>query len=92
MSQTFNMLMPLGIMAIFYFFILRPQSQKQNQQIGFLDKIAKGDTVGTASGMIGKISNIDGAIVTLEVDKNTYIKVTKTAISKEVTDSINKLG
>lgn len=90
MGQLTQMLPLLMIMVVFYFFILRPQTKRQNDQISFLGGISKGDTVGTTSGMIGKISAIEGSIVTLEVDKNTFIKVTKTSISKEVTDSLTK--
>ncbi len=90
MGQITSMLPIFGIMVVFYFFILRPQNQRQTEQQNFIKDIAKGDTVGTASGIIGKINGIDGNIVTLEVDKNTFIKVTKSSISKEVTDSLNK--
>lgn len=92
MGQLVNMLPLLMIMVVFYFFILRPQNTRQSEQKSFLDSIAKGDTVGLASGIIGKINAIEGAIVTIEVDKNTYIKVTKTSISKEVTDSLKAIA
>ena len=90
MGQLTQMLPLLMIMVVFYFFILRPQTKRQNDQVSFLAGIGKGDTVGTASGMIGKITAIDGSIITLEVDKNTFIKVTRASISKEVTESLNK--
>jgi preprotein translocase subunit YajC len=92
MGQLVNMLPLLMIMVVFYFFILRPQNTRQNDQKTFLDGIAKGDTVGLASGIIGKINAIEGPIVTIEIDKNTFIKVTKTSVSKEVTDSLKAIA
>ena len=91
-ASNLNLVMPLLLFAVFYFFIIRPQNTRQGDQKTFLESIAKGDTVGTASGIIGKINAIDGAIVTLEIDKNTYIKVTKSSISKEVTDSLKAVA
>jgi preprotein translocase subunit YajC len=79
-----------AMMIIFYFFMIRPRQKQQSEQDNFLGNIAKGDLVGTASGIIGKISHIDGGIVTLEVDKGTFIKVTKPSISREVTESLKK--
>jgi preprotein translocase subunit YajC len=43
----------------------------------------------TSSGILGRISKIEEIIVTLEVSPKVYIRVTKNAISKELTENIN---
>jgi len=82
---------PLAAMfVVMWFFFIRPQNKKQKEQASFIsDGIQKGDEVATTSGMIGKISKIDGNIVTLQVDTKTFIKVTKGSISKEMSEFIN---
>ena len=78
----------LGMVAVMYFFMLRPQIKKQKEQNKFGESLAKGNDVVTSSGIIGRINRIDGNIITLQVDPKTYIKVTKGSISKELTDAM----
>jgi preprotein translocase subunit YajC len=78
-----------SIFIIMYFFFLRPQVKKQKAQTSFTNELNKGDEVVTGSGIIGKISKIEGNIVHLQIDQKTFIKVLKAAISKEMTDALN---
>ena len=82
---TFIMLM--SILVVFYFFMIRPQTKKQKEQVSFMDSLQRGTEVVTASGIIGKINKIEENIVTLEVGTKTYIRMTRSAISKEMTES-----
>ena len=80
----------LGAMIlIFWLFLIRPQSKKQKEQKNFASELKKGDKVVTSSGILGVINKIeDDDIVHLEVGTKMYIKVTKNAISKELTDAV----
>ena len=51
--------------------------------------LEKGKEIVTASGMIGKINKIENGIVTLQVANNVFIRVTKSSISKEMTESLS---
>jgi preprotein translocase subunit YajC len=82
-----NPLILILAMVVFYFLLYRPQQQKAKEQSKFMDGLQKGDDIVTASGIIGRISRIEGNIVTLQVDQKNYIRVTKSAISKEMTDT-----
>lgn len=73
------------IIIVFYFFIMRPQSQKAKKQDNFLKDLEKGTEVVTASGILGKINKIEDQIVTLQIDQKTFIRVTKNSISEEMT-------
>ena len=79
----------LLMFVVIYFFFLRPQANRQKAQDTFMSDLKKGDEVATASGILGKINKIDGKIVTLQVDTKTFIRVTKTAISKEMTELLS---
>ncbi len=82
-----NTVFLLTFVAILYFFMIRPQNKRQREQVSFQDELSKGDEVVTASGIIGKVSKIEDNIITLQVDQKTFIRVTKTAISKEMTEA-----
>ncbi|HMT76733.1 MAG: preprotein translocase subunit YajC [Saprospiraceae bacterium] len=88
MDALSSPLLLLGMVAVMYFFMLRPQIKKQKEQNKFGESLAKGNDVVTSSGIIGRINRIDGNIITLQVDPKTYIKVTKGSISKELTDAM----
>ena len=77
----------LMILVVFYFFMIRPQMTKQKEQTAFADALEKGKEVVTASGIIAKINKIDGGVITLEVANGTFIRVVKSAISKEMTEA-----
>ena len=77
----------LMILVVFYFFMIRPQMTKQKEQQSFADSLEKGKEVVTASGIIGKINKIDGNVITVEVANGTFIRVVKSAISKEMTEA-----
>lgn len=76
------------MILIFWFFLIRPQSKKQKEQRNFMESLQKGDDVVTASGMLGRINKLEDNIVTLEVGSKQYIRITKNAISKEMTDAV----
>lgn len=76
--------------AIIYFFMIRPQMKKQKEEQAFAEGIEKGDEVVTSSGIIGQVNKIEGAIITLKVDTKTHIRVVRGAISKEMTEQVNK--
>ncbi|NND09290.1 MAG: preprotein translocase subunit YajC [Saprospiraceae bacterium] len=82
----------IAIIFVFYFFFMRPQQKKQKAQTSFLENLNKGDEVSTGSGLIGKINKIEDQIVTLQIDQKTFIRVLKSAISKEMTESIKSNG
>ena len=85
MTNGFFMILMLVVLV---FFMIIPQRRKQKQQSTFMDSLSKGDQVVTASGILGHVDKIDDAIITLNVGNKTYIRVTKNAISKELTDAI----
>jgi len=80
----------VSIFMIMYFFFLRPQVKKQKAQDGFSKGLSKGDEVVTGSGIIGRINKIEGGIVHLQIDQKTFIRVLKGAISKDMTENLNK--
>ena len=67
--------------AIFYFMLVRPQSQKQKQQQALISSLKTGDKVVTSGGMHGLIANVKEGTVIVKVADNVKIEVDKSAIA-----------
>jgi preprotein translocase subunit YajC len=88
---TGTLIMMGGMIAVFYFFMIRPQAKKTKQQKELINNLQKGDKIVTIAGIHGVINKVneDGTI-NLEVSPGSYIKIEKSAISMEWTANINK--
>ena len=56
----------LALVGIFYFLLIRPQSQARKKHAEMLAAMKKGDEVVTAGGLIGKVREIKDTRVTIE--------------------------
>ncbi len=70
-----------GIFLVFYFFIIRPQSQRQKEIQRKVSEMKKGDKVVTSSGIIGVLNAIEDDTVLVEVGGSVKIRFLKTAIT-----------
>jgi len=89
-GQYLNLLFFALIFVVFYFFLIRPQAKKQKEQAKFVTNMQKGDEVVTSSGIIGRINKMEDDIITLEVANKVYIRLLKSAVSKEMTEAVMK--
>ncbi|MCU0390091.1 MAG: preprotein translocase subunit YajC [Thermoflexibacter sp.] len=88
-SNLINLLFIVGMVAVFYFFMIRPQQKKQKEQKTFLESLKRGDKVVTIGGLHGTVLSLEGNTVLLEADQGVKLKFEKTAISQEQTKSAN---
>jgi len=82
MFQTLTLALPM--IAIFYFLLWRPQSQRAKQMRQMIDNLRRGDTVVTAGGILGKVvkaSTADDPEITVEIADNVQVRVLKATIS-----------
>lgn len=77
-----NIIMIVALIAIFYFFMIRPQQKKQKELRKQREAMAKGDNVVTAGGIYGRIREIDANTNTMliEVDKDVKIRVDRNSV------------
>lgn len=80
-SFTSTILMMAALVAIFYFFLIRPQNKKQKETQKMLDALKKGDKVVTIGGIHGIVSSVKDKIVTLKVGGDTKIEFSRSAIA-----------
>jgi preprotein translocase subunit YajC len=83
-----GIIMIVALIAIFYFFMIRPQSKKQKEIKKFRDAMQKGDKVITAGGIHGKIKEIKDSVIVLQVDDNVKITIDKAMVYPSAGDAI----
>ena len=85
-----NMLMSVVpfilIIAIFYFFIIRPQNKKQKETEKMINALKKGDKIVTIGGIHGTVTSTKEKTVVVKVDSNAQIEFSRSAISAVLAD------
>jgi len=66
--------------VVLYIFMIRPQMKRAKETKQMIDALAKGDEVITAGGLVGKITKISDAYLSLEIAPNTEINVQRAAV------------
>lgn len=70
----------LLMFGVFWFILIRPQVKKQKEHQALLAALEKGDMVITRGGLVGKISGISGAVLTLELQEKVRVRVLRSHI------------
>ena len=70
--------------VIFYFLLIRPQQKKQKEHQAMLGKLAAGDEVVTAGGILGRIIEVGDNFITLEIADGVRIKVQRFQVTSLV--------
>jgi len=74
--------LPLVLMfAVLYFIMIRPQMKRQKETKAMLEALAVGDEVMTVGGIMGKVTAIKEAVVTVEISAGTEVQMQKAAIT-----------
>ena len=76
----FNIIFMVGMFAVLYLVMIRPQMKRQKETKAMLDALAKGDEVVTSGGMLGKISKIGDTFLSVEVASGVELQVQRSAV------------
>ena len=83
MDPLGGLLIPMLLMlVIFYFFLIRPQSQRAKEHRERVNSVRRGDTVVTSGGMVGKVLKVSDTSdeVEIELADNLKIRVIKNTL------------
>ncbi|MDI1260039.1 preprotein translocase subunit YajC [Aquabacterium sp.] len=75
-----SMLLPIVMIVVLYFVMIRPQMKRQKETKAMMDALAKGDEVVTQGGVIGKISKLGETFATVEVANGVELQIQRSAI------------
>ncbi len=81
-----NLIMIVALIAIFYFFMIRPQQKKQKEIKKFREGIKVGDNIITAGGIYGKVRRMADTFIVIEVAKGVEIKIDKNSVYPSAAD------
>ncbi len=75
-----SLLLPIGMIVIFYFLLIRPQNQRMKKHKAMLAAMKKGDTVVTQGGVIGKIFKLADDEVTIDTGEGGKLRIVRSMI------------
>ena len=70
----------VGMIAIFWFLIIRPQMRQQKLHREKIAAVKKGDQVVTAGGIVGKVTKVDDDYAEIEIAQGVKVKTVKATI------------
>ena len=74
----------IGMFAIMYFLIIRPQQKQRKDREALLAAVKKGDRVVTSSGIYGTVVGLSEHTVTLKVAEQVKLEFERSAIGRIV--------
>lgn len=71
----------IAIFVIFWFFMIRPQMKRAKQHREMVAAVARGDTVTTQGGLIGKVIRVQEHELEVEIATGVTVRVVKQTLS-----------
>jgi preprotein translocase subunit YajC len=75
-----SMLPLVLVFVVFYFFLIRPQTKRQKEHKEMVSRLAVGDEVVTAGGVLARVTEIGEQFVEVEVADGVRIKIQRHTI------------
>lgn len=73
--------LPLLLIVVFYFLLIRPQSKRAKEHRALIEAVSVGDEVITNGGIIGRVSRLKDNFVVLELTKGMEVTMQKGSIA-----------
>jgi preprotein translocase subunit YajC len=80
-DAMFQMLLPIGLIILLYFLMIRPQVKRQKEHGKLVEALTKGDEVQTEGGMLGKITHLTDDVAKIEIADGVEIKVRRQSVA-----------
>jgi preprotein translocase subunit YajC len=78
---TWTTFLPIiGMVAIFWFLLIRPQMRRQKEHQAKIAGVKKGDQVVTAGGLLGKVIKVDDNYAEIEIAQGVRVKAVKSTL------------
>ena len=81
-SMLSALLLPALLLVVFYFLLIRPQNKRAKEQREMLSKVAVGDEVATAGGILGKVADVGEQYLTVEIAPGVNVKLQKFQVAQ----------
>ncbi|EKD27593.1 MAG: hypothetical protein ACD_79C00664G0001 [uncultured bacterium] len=68
------------LFAIFYFFIIKPQNDREKKRKRMLSELKKGDKIVTTGGLRAQIVDVKDAYVVAKISNDVKVEINKEAV------------
>lgn len=75
-----SILLILGMFAVLYFLMIRPQMKRAKEHKAMIDALQKGDEVVTAGGILGRITRVEDQYVTVAIAGGVEVQMQRPAV------------
>ena len=79
-------IMIVAMIAVFYFFMIRPQQKRQKELQQFRDELKKGDRIVTIGGIHGVVKSMNETTIIVSISEGVDVCFEKSAIIKDNSD------
>ena len=83
-ASLFPILMIVGLIAMFYFLVWRPQSKQRKAHQELVTNLSRGDEVVTAGGLMGVVTKVEDDYVRVQIANKMEVRFQKGAITQSM--------
>ncbi len=69
-DMTYTLIMIIILIAVFYLFMIRPESKRKKQQEEMRSNLRKGDQITTIGGVVGRVVKIEDNTIIIETSED----------------------
>lgn len=81
MGSSLISMLPLVLMfVVLYFIMIRPQMKKQKEHRTMIEALAKGDEVMTAGGLLGRVTGMSEAYLTVQIANGVEVQMQRSSV------------
>lgn len=85
------LLLMVGIFALMWALVLRPQQQRVRQHRALVESLRPGDEVITTGGLLGTLVEVDAEVVVLEAAEGVRLRVARAAVGQRLDGSTGEI-
>jgi preprotein translocase subunit YajC len=78
---TSALFLPVMLIVVFYFLLIRPQQKKQKEHKAMVEALGVGTEIVTGGGVLGRVTEVGEQFLTVEIAKGVNIKVQRHSIA-----------
>lgn len=76
-----SIIMMVALFAIFYFFVIRPQTKREQQHRDLVNNLSKGDKIITQGGVVASVTKvIDDTMIQVELADGVKVKMLRSFV------------
>jgi preprotein translocase subunit YajC len=76
----------VGLFALLWLLVLRPQRRRQSDQLRMQDTLHVGDEIVTAGGIRGEVRRLDEEVLGVEIAPGVEVRLDRRAVAAVITD------